>query len=289
MHFGFLPQSLDVSSSKISIRCIADWRKMLADIISQGRVSNGWLQMPLRDVHQAGRYELPVTHNIELHGSQDDERLRFLVLVLGFLLGLRLVPQGWGHLHATAVETGRCNSFLLMDKDVIPCLELASQFYQKYRQTRNVKRILSAVTLSQWSQVQPLQFDEFNYLYMTIDVCWAICEDTHPMAVNLHRKNGRGPITHQLRPTVMCHILNLSLPEIFDSSSPVTAASIRNDLLHEGLVGDLPIGLTVIKPHCTLEMREFAEKLILSLLGVKAGYLGTSGGDRQHHLLDLRS
>jgi len=289
MQFGFLPQSLDVSDSKMSIRCIADWRKLLADIVSQGRVSNGWLQMPLREGVRAGRYELPLTHDIEIRASQDDEQLRFLILILGFLLGLRLLPKGWGHLHATAVETGKCNSFLLMDRDIIPCLDLASNFYQQCRQTRNVKRMLSAVTLSHWSQVQPLQFDEFNCLYMAIDVCWAICEDMHPRAMQLHgSKNGR-IISHKLRPTVMCRILNLSLPEIFDPSSAVTAASIRNDLLHEGLVGDLPIGHTVIRPHCTLEMREFAEKVILSLLGVKAGYLTTPGGDRQHHLLDLQN
>ena len=157
MQFGFLPRSLDVSDSKMLIRCIADWQKALADIMSKGRASNGWLQMPLHDVGRAGRYALPVTHDLEINGSQDDEHPRFLVLILGFLLGLRLLPEGWGHLHATAVETGKCNSFMLMDKEVIPCLELASEFYQKYRQTRNVKRILSAVTLSHWSQVQPLQ------------------------------------------------------------------------------------------------------------------------------------
>ena len=61
---------------------------------------------------------------------------------------------------------------------------------------------------------------------------------------------------------------------------------IRNDLLHEGIVSDLPIGHAVI-PDCLPEMREVAEKLILSLLGVKAGYLKTGGGDRQRHFLDL--
>jgi hypothetical protein len=96
MQFGFLPRSLDVSDSKTSIRCIADWRRALADIISEERVSNGWLQMPLHDVSRAGRYQLPVTHDIEIKDSQDDEQLKFLVLILGFLFGLRLLPQGWG-------------------------------------------------------------------------------------------------------------------------------------------------------------------------------------------------
>ena len=63
---------------------------------------------------------------------------------------------------------------------------------------------------------------------------------------------------------------------------------IRHDLLHEGIVGDLPVGHTVIEADCMPEMMEFAEKLILSLLGVKAGYLKTSGGDRQRHTLDLK-
>ena len=39
-----------------------------------------------------------------------------------------------------------------------------------------------------------------------------------------------------------------------------------------------------------LQARALAEirKQILSLLGVKAGYLKTSGGDRQRHTLDLK-
>jgi hypothetical protein len=260
----------------------------LADIVSRGDVSNGWLQMPAREWGRVGRYELPSTHDIEIRASQDDEQLRFLILVLGFLLGLRLLPKGWGHLHPTAIEVDKCNSFSLMDSEIIPCLELASNFYQRNRQTRNVKRVLSAISLSHWSQVQPLQFDEFNYLYMAIDACWKICRDIHPAAVERYGSKKGKYIPHPERPEIMCHILNLSLPTIFDRSSAITASSIRNDLLHEGLVGDLPIGHTVIKADCTLEMLEFAEKAILSLLGVKAGYLTTAGGDRQRHLLDLK-
>jgi hypothetical protein len=191
-------------------------------------------------------------------------------------------------LHPTAIEIDECNSFTLVDSEIVPCLELASNFYQGYRQTRNVKRVLSAISLSHWSQAQPMQFDEFNYMYMAVDACWAICKDIYPAAVQRYGSQKGKHVPHFERPKIMCHVLNLSLPKIFDPSSAITAFSIRNDLLHEGLVGDLPIGHTVIKPHCTLEMQEFAEKVILSLLGVKAGYLTTVGGDRQRHLLDLK-
>lgn len=277
MQLGFLPRSLDVSDRRIAIRCIADWREMLANIVSRGHVRDGWLYLP-RNGSRAYRYELPTAHEIEARASQDEEELRFLILVLGFLEGLRLLPAGWGHLHPTAVAVGKCNNFLVKDSEILPCLDLAANFYTANRQSRNVKRLLSAISLLHWSRIQPLQFDEFNYLYMALDACWAICADVHPIG----KKNPR----HHERPSVMSGVLNLSLPPIFDPSSAVTVFSIRNDLVHEGLVGDLPIGLTVM-PNCTLEMLEFVEKLILSLLGVKAGYLATRGGDRQRHFLDL--
>ncbi|WP_166308710.1 hypothetical protein [Bradyrhizobium sp. 2S1] len=229
-----------------------------------------------------------MTHEIEITGSQDDDQLRFSIITLGFLFGLRLLPEGWGHLHSTAIEVDKCNSFSVRDSEVIPCLELASDFYQRHHKTRNAKRMSSAISLLHWSQAQPMEFDAFSYLYMAVDACWAICKDVHAGAVQRYGPRKGQQIRHPERPEVMCAVLGLKLPEIFDPSSAITAASIRNDLIHEGLVGDLPIGQTVIKPHCTLEMREFAEKLILSLLGVQAGYLSTAGGDRQHHALDLK-
>jgi hypothetical protein len=285
MQFGFLPKSLDVSDGNISIRSTADWRTILADFETNGHVSDGWFLMPIQKVRQADRYELPSTHEIEVRASHDDEELRFLILVLGSLFGLRLLPEGWGHLHPTAVEIGKCNNFVLKDSEIIPCLVSASKFYAENHRTKNVKRLLSAISLSHWSQTQPLQFDEFNYLYMAIDVCWAICKARYFTAVQ-HLGYGKH-IPHSERPKIMCLILGLSLPTIFDPSSAIKASSIRNDLLHEGIVGDMPVGHTVIEADCMPEMIEFTEKLILSLLGVKARYLKTDGGDRQRHFLDL--
>jgi hypothetical protein len=287
MQFGFLPKSLDVSDGNISIRSTADGRTILAEFESGGRVSDGWYQKPVGKVRQAERYELPLTHEIEVRASQDDDELRFLILILGFLHGLRLLPEGWGHLHPTAVKTGRFNNFGLKDSEIIPCLISASNFYAENRQTRNVKRLLSAITLSHWGQTQSLQFDEFNYLYMAIDACWKICEARYPTAVQRFRCGKRKTITHSKRSKIMCDILGLSLPTIFDPSSAISVSSIRNDLIHEGIVADLSIGHAVIEADCLPEMMELTEKLILGLLGVKAGYLKTGGGDRQRHLLDL--
>jgi hypothetical protein len=290
MDFGFLSRHLEVSDSQFSIKGIADWQAIRTKFESQGLISNGIFYMPLkhRGPEPVGRYELPVTHSIESHAFHDEERLRFVIIVLGFLLGLRLLPAGWGHLHGTAIEPGKCNSFTPANSEILPCLELASVYYDRQHPSRNVKRLQSAITLIHWSQIQEHYFDTFNYLYMAIDACWAVCEDLHARALDAHRSRGSGRISHKHRPQVMQVVLGLALPDIFNPASPVTAASIRNDLLHEGLVGDLPVGQTVIQPHCTYEMREFAEKIILTLLGVKAGYVTTPGGDRQRHFLHLQ-
>src|SRR4029077_20663577 len=120
------------------------------DIVSQGMVSNGWLQMPPHEGIRAGRYELPLTHRLEIDGCQDKELLNFTIIMLGFLLGLRLLPEGSGHLHTTALDTGKCNGFTLTDREILPCLALASEFFQLHHQSRNVKRMSSAVALLHW-------------------------------------------------------------------------------------------------------------------------------------------
>jgi hypothetical protein len=51
----------------------------------------------------------------------------------------------------------------------------------------------------------------------------------------------------------------------------------------------MPLGLSIVEPHRDLEMREFADKVLLSLIGLKADYLTTPGGDRSHHMLGLKS
>ncbi|MGX1320769.1 hypothetical protein AB7M17_004222 [Bradyrhizobium sp. USDA 377] len=114
-----------------------------------------------------------------------------------------------------------------------------------------------------------------------------MCADLHAAAIAHLKPNGR--TTHAERPVIMQQVLGLKLPKIFDPTSPVTAASIRNDLIHEGMVGDMPLGLSFIGQHCDLEMREFADKAILALLGISATYLQTPGGDRSRHMLGLMS
>lgn len=290
MRFGFLPRPLDVVAGDFVIATIADWRSLLSELKAQGHVVNGWLYKPLKQgsPEPVGRFELPTTHEILSPRYGDDAALmQFVVIVLGFLQGLRLLPEGWGHLHGVAVEPGKCNNFIPVDREIIPCLDLAAQFYVKNQNTRNAKRMQSAISLVHWSSGQVQHFDTFNYLYMAIDACWAICSDLHASSIiQLHPRGGRAPHAH--RPAIMQQILGLQLPKIFDPSEPVTAASVRNDLLHEGLVGDMPLGLSIIEPHCNLEMLEFANKLILALMGVNAGYLATPGGDRSRHMMELK-
>ena len=290
MEFGFLPRRLDVVAGDFDIATIADWRSLRAELEAHGHVANGWLFKPRKQgsPESAGRFELPTTHEILSARYGDDTALmQFVVIVLGFLLGLRLLPDGWGHLHGVAVEPGKCNGFIALDREIIPCLELAAQFYVNNQNTRNVKRMQSAISLIHWSSGQEQYFDTFNYLYMAIDACWAVCSDLHASSIiQLHPRGGRVP--HALRPAIMQQVLGLRLPRISDPNETVTAASIRNDLLHEGLVGDMPLGLSIIEPHCDLEMREFADKVILALMGVKAGYLATPGGDRSRHMLGLQ-
>jgi hypothetical protein len=287
MKFGFLPRKLEIATSDFTITTVLDWRAHRANLEAGGLVHKGWLYKPRRDdaPQPVGRYQLPETHEILSSKYDEPDLQQFIVLALGFLLGLRLLPEGWGHLHGTAIEPGKCNGFMILDKEIIPCLVSAAEFYLANNQSRNIKRLQSAISLVHWSQGLEQYFDRFNYLYMAIDACWAVCADVNaPQIAAL----GKRRITHPERPVIMQQMLGLKLPAIFDPNSSITAADIRNDLIHEGLVGDMAIGLSIIQPHCEHEMREFADKCIIALLGIKAGYLDTAGGDRQRHALALK-
>jgi hypothetical protein len=288
MEFGFLTRDLDIAGNDFSIRTINDWRAERLDLEANGHVANDWLYKPrkLNSPEPADRFELPTTHELQSDKYTDPGLQRFIVVVLGFLLGLRLLPEGWGHLHGTAIEVGKCNGFIVLDREIIPCLKHAAVFYTANANGRNAKRLQSAISLIHWSKGQEQHFDTFSYLYSAIDACWAVFADLHAGSVAQLGLNSRP--THAQRPVIMQQVLGLKLPPIFDPASPVTAASIRNDLIHEGMVGDMPLGQSFIDPHCDLEMQEFADKVILALLGVSAHYLDTPGGDRSRHMLDLK-
>jgi hypothetical protein len=236
MEFGFLPRDLNLVSGDLSIRTIGDWRTELASLEAEGNIWNGWLYKPRRidSPEPSGRYELPTTHDLQSLKFNDPDLQRFLVIVVGFLFGLRLLPAGWGHLHGTAIEIGKCNGFNVFDREILPCLECAAAFYVTHAKSRNVKRLQSAISLIHWSKGQEQHFDTFSYLYSAIDACWAVCADVHAVAV-AQLTSSRRP-SHAERPIIMQRVLGLKLPKIFDPASPVTAASIRNDLIHEGMV-----------------------------------------------------
>lgn len=237
MEFGFLTRDLDIATPAFSISTIGNWRSARTALESAGHIANGWMYMPRKanSPEPNGRYQLPTTHDLQSARYSDPDLQRFVVIVLGFLLGMRLLPEGWGHLHGTAIEVGKCNGIVVLDREISPCLERAADFYLRNSAGRNVKRLQSAISLIHWSRGQEQHFDTFSYLYSAIDACWAVCADLHAAAIAQLKPNGR--TTHAERPVIMQQVLGLKLPTIFDPASPTTAASIRNDLIHEGMVG----------------------------------------------------
>src|SRR6267154_3760732 len=156
MEFGFLTRNLDIAAGDFSIRTISDWKTARASLEVDGHVANGWLFKPRKQnsPEPGDRFQLPTTHELSSEKYNDPDLQRFVVIVLGFLLGLRLLPDGWGHLHGTAIDVGKCNGFNLFDREIIPCLERAAAFHIANASGRNVKRLQSAISLIHWSKGQ---------------------------------------------------------------------------------------------------------------------------------------
>jgi hypothetical protein len=237
------------------------------------------------------RFELPVTHLLTTkHRPTDPDYGSFLVLALGFSLGLRLQIEGYGHLERAAIDQSTLVNFLAGSGECLDVLWSADVFWDK--RTPAIRKLMfGAIHWYLISQSYEKQHEEFAWAYTVLDNLHRVAHSVSPTyRTKLPNVNGG----HPDRPLALAEVFGLPLPpEFVDSSSPgpnvKRLTSARNALVHEARWEGEAIGYNATSDAHDLIMalRHFCSQAILVLLGVDCLFLDRTY-DRQLQGLDIR-
>lgn len=303
MEFGFFPENLDLAHGPVTISTLPDFSSSKNKVEADSNIRKGWiypgnvetmrLGVGIRSEPYPHRiFGLPKTHAIEhTNPNQDSEQLlKFHIWVLSFFVGMRLTSEKAGFLDTTPIKKGKLVDFVVIGK-----LDRAIEFAEKFwtdnisclKQTVRLSAAIHSLFLSQ--NPRALRFEQFQYVYMALDACFAMLRQKH--------KNGCNP-NHAKRLSWMCEKLDVSIPTwaaIDDEQAKKTEVSgLRNDAFHEALFAGEPFGFAIdgteSSQNLVLEMRNLTCRILAGILGVSdTQFLKSAVNNRQLHGVRLSS
>jgi hypothetical protein len=187
IRFGFLPEAIEFSASGISVSPLGTHHASVEAVLSSALVRDHWFHPPMERVADpftgqvrlgprvSNWFSLPATHELKHSRASDPERLRFLVFLCGFFVGLRLLPDGFGHLHRTPIRLHELTDFYCSPTEAAAGLELVDRFWRgTSRHRRNL--LLSVVNLHQVSQSYANPYEQILLLSTALDAAWKLRE-----------------------------------------------------------------------------------------------------------------
>lgn len=270
--FGYYPLPLRISNGDFSIEPLDNLDLIIEKVEHSPAVKDNWYFSTARV------FSLPKTHVLNIHGSSDEEKIRFVVWCLSFLIGMRLSTTEAGFLDATPIKHGLLVDFFADEKSIVGGLERALQFYDLCSNGSNPKlnakryeAAIHALFLSQ--SPRNLEFEIFFYLYAALDTCFS-----------LMNRNQDGHVLHSKRIQWMCDRIKIPTPEWAKSIATKKkqnpkVSDIRNNAIHEAIFMGEPLGFSVLAPNIyftrkstntLLEMRALTCRLLVSILDEEA-------------------
>ncbi|MBK6727603.1 MAG: hypothetical protein IPG63_10140 [Xanthomonadales bacterium] len=295
---------LRVSGHGLSIEPLDNFDSVVDKIQRSGAVRMDWYYGSLFSSSTAnsppGRvFGLSKTHMLSIHGSADEEKLRFVVWCLSFLVGMRLTTTEAGFLDATPVKPRLLVDFFADEKNIVRGLGYALNFYDQCHNGNNpainAKRYEAAIhALFLAQNPGNLPFETFSYLYMALDTSFSMMSDGQ----DLH-------IAHAERIKWMCGRSKIDTPTWAKSSAGKGKSSavsiLRNSAVHEAISMGEPLGFSVLDPSTfsgsdptkiLLEMRALTCRLLVFILDKQSGssridYVGSPVDTRSTHDLSF--
>lgn len=289
--FGVLDKQLDLAFAHYTITTLEGANKSIEWIRSQDLLIGDWIDPERDHPIRAGEYgaasnawmffELPHTHEISCAGGGDEieREVEFIITYFGFLMGVRLIPDGWRHHTRTPLKVHRLLDLHCSPPALERLLGEAVGFWRGLPDKLSRKRLFAAVHWWLLGQCIQEHYQAFAAHYTALDACWSVwCA-----------KTGRSPRdgNHSSRPKILCEALGVPLPS-WASKPPIDdspLATVRNQLLHEGLYGGEPVGFSFPSGDQDFELAWLVSRLLVSLLGGSNSYT-TSEFDRQARLLE---
>ncbi len=288
MEFGFLKNKRRFVSQNIEIRSLWDIDQKICWFNKNARLSRGWYYPPMKIADQ-NFYEkkhnksceiqsewhiLPATHTITLH-PYDDEKVKFLLLGVSFVMGLYLSPAGFYCLGKIPYDQGKLTGVIPIKNDVEISLDTLSKFYD----ASSPKKRKNCFAILHWflaGQNYEFQWDRFDSQYKVLDGIFKTSEVSN----NLRSRR----IPHAERPVLLADHFSIDIPPWAKTNGKGSQLSkLRNDLVHEAVYAGQPIGYGYPDNNYDLEFRRFNTKLIAALLGLKSNFLKSPYNDRQRH------
>jgi len=295
LDFGCLPIRLDLRAGDIAITTRADFADTMDGIEKSGRVHDGWMYPTLPTLigkrygpfpYPEPRYVLPLTHELRHDGMATADQLHFLIGTVGFLLGFRLLPDGYGYLQRTPMRSGLTTDLGAVDAGELAfCLPHADATWVAL--SAGQRQALRAVIVAyQTALAYRHAFEQFTFLYSALDAAWLF----HRRARGLAEDGA-----HSARPVWICtDVLGIPVPDWAElppkvssqRRAPSPVAATRNRLTHEAVFEDEPLGYAS-QQGPLLDMQALVSRAIVKALGIPCGYVSSPTTSQQTHGLDL--
>ncbi|MBA3967743.1 MAG: hypothetical protein H0X47_18570 [Nitrospirales bacterium] len=203
---------------------------------------------------------------------------------------MRLTSEEAGFLDTTPIKEGK-----LVDFVVIGQLDRAVEFAEKFwtdniscpKQTARLSAAIHSLFLS--LNPQALRFEQFQYVYMALEACFAMLRQKHKNGCNTN---------HAQRLSWMCEKLAVSIPTWaaidVEQAKKTEVSGLRNDAFHEALFAGEPFGFAIegagSSQNLVLEMQNLTCRILAGILGVSdKEYLKAAVNNRQTHRVRVSS
>lgn len=301
--FGYYPALCDIETDRFSVETLHGHAATVAEIESDANVLKHWIYPgaqhqvdfmsgEVRSMPYSTRvFGLPKTHALTLHQSDSQDELDFVVWCMSFFTGIRLTTTEAGFLDATPITPGTLVDFVLSSCNVADAIQLPLNYMESERSDpRALKRVSAAIHalfLAQYPQNLP--FEQFQYLYMSLDTCFSL----------VSAKEAKKPsVGHARRIQWMCEKYGMPIPDWAGSAVTGTAtmSAVRNDAFHEALFFEQPLGFAIYGgnqptasiPNIALQMQSLICRLLVAILGKPSvGYVRSSIDSRMRNTLKL--
>ena len=299
MKFGFYPKNLEIEAGPVKVQALPGLDQIVKPVLESDAVERHCFYAPSQEICELGIgrvrelpypsrvFRLPQTHVIEHRVATCREHLEFHLWALSFFLGMRLTGSEAGFLDSTPVKPGMLVDFRI-GCSICQAVGLADRFWNTNQsEPLRAKRFAAAVhALFLGQNQQGLQFENFLYLYLTLDACYKLSQELLGAP--------DGGLKHGERIEWMCHKFDIPTPLWADSNlGGAEVAGIRNKAIHEALFMGAPLGFELhgvdTDGNLTLEMTALGCRLLVALIGGhEAAYVRSPVDTAQIGGLDLR-
>jgi hypothetical protein len=181
---------------------------------------------------------VPETHCLRAEKGcslPEDELCELVITAIGFLKGLRLVPEGWNHFYRTPINVGELVDFYFSSAQMGDAMGTVVDFWYANEKSGVAKHMFGAIHWYLCSQSYEHDFELFSAQYTVLDTCWQMFK-----GMGWARK---GPGMHAERPVIICEHFGIPVPAwAVQSGAGSYLSSLRNGLVHEGTFAKGAIG-----------------------------------------------